>query len=55
MVARPATDIARKELIDSAIQNAALGIEGVGAMAAISQAGAFAAIASRSILLGQLQ
>src|ERR1700754_3834782 len=53
VVARPATDIARNEAIDSAIQNAALGIEGADTMLAISQAGAFAATASRPIRLGQ--
>src|SRR5438445_933079 len=55
VVARPATDIPRNEVIDSAIQNAALGIEGVGVISAIWQAGAFAAIASACILLGQLR
>src|ERR1700754_150904 len=53
VVSRPATDIARNEAIDSAIQNAALGIEGAGAMRAMSQAGVRAATFGRSIRLGQ--
>src|SRR5258707_14573461 len=53
VVARPATDIARNDAIDSAIQKAALGIEGAGAMGAMSQAGTFIATASRRIRLGQ--
>ncbi|WP_245491073.1 MULTISPECIES: hypothetical protein [unclassified Mesorhizobium] len=54
VVARPATVIARKEAIDSAIQNAALGIEGAGAIwASISQAQTWAATVSGVIPLGQ--
>ncbi|GLS38799.1 hypothetical protein GCM10010869_43960 [Mesorhizobium tianshanense] len=51
VVARPATDIVRNDATDSAIQNAALGIEGV--MRAMSQAGTVIATASRRIRLGQ--
>ncbi|CAH2396019.1 hypothetical protein MES5069_130005 [Mesorhizobium escarrei] len=53
VVARPATDIVRNDAIDNAIQNAALGIEGEGAMRAMSQARSFTATASQGIRLGQ--
>src|SRR5437870_1997639 len=51
VVARPATDIARNDVIDSAIQKAALGIEGAGAIRAMSQDGGRAATVSRGIRL----
>src|SRR3954462_12944679 len=53
VVARPATDIARNEAIDSAIQNAAFGIDGEGAIGAMSQAGTSIATVRRRIRLGQ--